>query len=747
MARVPWVPRPLRRPLAPLRRALDRLLYRLPLEWLVARSERRFARQPDPPRTALPDPLSWAPGLSLIVPERGGGELLAQCLTAAHVALAEIDEPVEVIVVVNGSRRADYASLESRFPAVQWLWFDVALGFTRAVLAGVQRARFGAVYLLNNDMRLEPAALSVLLPWRGPAVFAVASQILFPDDGRRREETGWTFMPQENGLPAPWHAESRHEVVRGTVWAGAGSALYHAGLLRELLPGSLPFDPFYWEDVDLGLRAWQRGFESLYCPASRALHLHRVTVMRYYPEVEVERIFERNRLQLQLRHPFPLQPLAPLLARLRALDTVTARELGHWRALRTLLQVREQTWRAPLRDLDRAGMPLASHRRIARDPILWVSPFALLPPRHGGALRTHRLAQELARDHDLILLSDERGLHGEPDDPCYAPFTAVYLVDGRPEPPPALAGDRVARMHSHAHPALQLELQRLVALHRPRLVLVEHMELAGLIDTLGAQRPPCMLNLQDVLLQPDDPSQRAADAAERALIARFDAVVVCSDEDRALLGGGVLVANGCDATLAAGYRPSTGAELLFAGPFRAEINWRAAVEFLRYAWPAIHAAVSDARLTLLGGPGAQARAQAESCFAQPGINVLEQVDDVRLLLARAALTINPQRGLRGSSLKVLESLAAGRICVSTVDGARGHRQPGYAGLVECKDVAGFADAIIPLLADPARRHAIEAPDAERLTSRSWEACAQPLRALVGRLTSAPASTRTHNAAA
>lgn len=175
MQRAPWVPRPLRRPLAPLRRALDWLLYRLPLEWLVARSERRFARQPDPPRAALPQPLRWAPGLSLIVPERGGGELLAQCLAAAHAALAEIDEAVEVIVVVNGSPRADYASLESRFPAVRWLWFDAALGFTRAVLAGVVGARFGAIYLLNNDMLLEPAALRALLPWRGPAVFAVAS--------------------------------------------------------------------------------------------------------------------------------------------------------------------------------------------------------------------------------------------------------------------------------------------------------------------------------------------------------------------------------------------------------------------------------------------------------------------------------------------------------------------------------------------------------------------------------------------
>ncbi len=101
------------------------------------------------------------------------------------------------------------------------------------------------------------------------------------------------------------------------------------------------------------------------------------------------------------------------------------------------------------------------------------------------------------------------------------------------------------------------------------------------------------------------------------------------------------------------------------------------------------------------------------------------------------LTINPQRGLRGSSLKVLESLAAGRVCVSTIDGARGHRQHGFAGLVECAEVAGFASAIIPLLRDPARRHAIEAPDAARLAACSWVACAQPLQTLVRSLVGRP----------
>jgi GT2 family glycosyltransferase len=701
--------------------ALSDLLCRLPLPaWRGARPV---------------ELLDWGQGVSVVIPERGAPEMLAQCLDRLGAAMAHTTEPSETIVVVNGSAPDAYAELARAHPAVRWVHHRDPLGFTSAVLRGVAQARYGSVYLLNNDMLLEPEALRAVLSWRGPHVFAVASQIFFQDSGRRREETGWTSMTVDDGLPRPWHEEPLGPTVRGTVYAGAGSALFHTGLLRKLLPDSLPFDPFYWEDTDLGVRAWRLGYEALFCPASVAWHKHRATVERFYEAAEVARIFERNRIQFQLRNPFPRQGLRTTLHHVASLDRATLRELGSWKACRGLWGARWRAACAPYRDL---GYEVMWTKRYLRPPggprrpkVVLVAPYAVLPPAHGSAVRIQRLATQLAKEFDVILLSDEADLYRGPAEPADGPFSSVHLVSGRPGEPEGLQASRIARIRSHSHRALRTELSRIMAVHRPVAVLVQHMELGGLVDV--EHRPAFILDMHDVLLCPGDTREAEADRYETELMDRFDGLIVSSPEDQALLGGrrSRLVPNGADLHPERGYTPSAGNhDILFMGPFRADANWVGIRDFLERAYPAVEAAVPGVSVTILGGKGAPAMAASEPCFARPSIRVLEFVDDLRPLLAASAVTINPQAELRGSSLKLIESAGAGRVCVSTRAGARGWLDQHLRSIVTVERVSDFAGPLIRLLSDETYRLALEAPDPEKLASRSWEAAGNELRAYV-----------------
>ncbi len=72
---------------------------------------------------------------------------------------------------------------------------------------------------------------------------------------------------------------------------------------------------------------------------------------------------------------------------------------------------------------------------------------------------------------------------------------------------------------------------------------------------------------------------------------------------------------------------------------------------------------------------------------------------------------------------MIESLAAGRACVSTEDGARGFADAGLPGLVTVPDVPAMVEPIIDLLENDDRRRRIESPDPSLLARFHWRNCA------------------------
>jgi glycosyltransferase involved in cell wall biosynthesis len=236
------------------------------------------------------------------------------------------------------------------------------------------------------------------------------------------------------------------------------------------------------------------------------------------------------------------------------------------------------------------------------------------------------------------------------------------------------------------------------------------------------------------LLQPDDPREQAADRHELACMRRYDGLIVSSAEDQVLLGclSSCLVANGIDISLSDDYVPSTGKRaILFVGPFRAPINFEGIVDFLKRVYPRLLSDVEGVSLTIVGGVGARARVANLECFAHPSIQLLEQVEDIPDLIRAHAVTINPQESLRGSSLKVIESLAVGRVCVSTRAGARGHLDASFDALLVADDEVEFARVLAEILLDDARRVQLERPQSDRLAPYDWSAQGRRLRDYLG----------------
>jgi O-antigen biosynthesis protein len=256
---------------------------------------RRPSRADSPVRPA-------EPGISVVIPSRNGRDLLAAQMPGI---LREL-EPFasEVIVVDNGSDDGTAQWLRAAYPKARVELSAGPLSFARAVNRGIALARFSHVCLLNNDMLVEPEFFRALRRKfdEVTSLFCATAQIRFPP-GVRREETGKAVMAQTGPEDFPVRCDEPLPGEDGTyvLYGSGGCSLYDVAKLRALGCVDEAYEPAYVEDLDLGYRAWQRGWPTVFVAGAVVEHRHRATTRRYYTKEQLEAVLEVNYLKFVAR--------------------------------------------------------------------------------------------------------------------------------------------------------------------------------------------------------------------------------------------------------------------------------------------------------------------------------------------------------------------------------------------------------------------------------------------------------------
>ena len=159
------------------------------------------------------------------------------------------------------------------------------LGFARSVNRGVSLAKGELVVLLNTDVAPAPDCLVRLRAYfRDPDVFAV------------------TCNSGEGYAGATWqHGFLHHFPIASitsapSLWASGGQAAFAKAKWQELSGMDPLYAPFYWEDVDLGYRAWKRGWRILFAPDAHCTHRHETSVIHTHYQSQVASVALRNQL-------------------------------------------------------------------------------------------------------------------------------------------------------------------------------------------------------------------------------------------------------------------------------------------------------------------------------------------------------------------------------------------------------------------------------------------------------------------
>ena len=145
-------------------------------------------------------------------------------------------------------------------------------------------------------------------------------------------------------------------------------------------------------------------------------------------------------------------------------------------------------------------------------------------------------------------------------------------------------------------------------------------------------------------------------------------------------------------------RPSITPTVLFVGALDVATNIDAVTWLIDRVWPRVHAARPDAALVVAGrAPHGSLRLLVE---AAPGVTLVADPPTMEPLLASAQVGVNPAISGSGVNIKLVEYLTAALPVVSTSHATRGLDLRDGVDLLVRDDPAGFAAAVLELLADP-----------------------------------------------
>jgi len=377
--------------------------------------------------------------------------------------------------------------------------------------------------------------------------------------------------------------------------------------------------------------------------------------------------------------------------------------------------------------------------------ILFVSPYSIYPPLHGGAVLMLQAIQELSKRHAVsVLLFVDRPEEAESNQALAQWARHVHAVLRRP----ALRSHFSLRPHAEQvffDPQFAALLDKLVFQYQVDVIQFEYTQLAQY--RLPLERTPQCLFEHDVYFRSvrrqlvsgaGGVGAKASELFEwlRALrfevaaAGRFDAVFTCHEEERRLLESFL---NGHRPVVVAGLRtavdsasypfpggPRREDSLLFVGNFQHRPN----VEGLRYftgeIFPRIRARRPTATLTVVGAQASPELERAAIASAEKGAVCFRgSVPDIREPLSEYAVFVCPILSGAGVRVKLLEAFSSGIPVVSTSFGAEGiAATPGLDFL--CGDSPEqFTDACLQLLEQPAQATQLAA-HARRLVEATYD---------------------------
>ena len=250
------------------------------------------------------------PKVSILIPTRDGGEMLAGCLRSLRTQTTYGN--YEVIVIDNGSREADTLALlqaEEAAGRLRVLRIDEPFNFSRLNNRAVEAAQGEFIVLMNDDIEIiTPGWLEEMLgPAQLPEVGCVGARLWYPDE--RMQHGGCIFALGIAGhahrfLPRGEVGYHYRAVLQQEFAALTGACLLVRKSLFARIGGLDETLAVAFNDIDFCLRLGQKGYRHVWTPYAEMIH-HESATRGQEDAPEKKQRFAREIALMQARWGLP----------------------------------------------------------------------------------------------------------------------------------------------------------------------------------------------------------------------------------------------------------------------------------------------------------------------------------------------------------------------------------------------------------------------------------------------------------
>lgn len=242
--------------------------------------------------------------ISVVIPTFNGKNLLEENIPFLLKSLASENLDFEILICDDASSDNSISFLQTNYPDFIVLKNEVNKGFSPTINLGILKASKDLVFILNNDVKMTDYYFEKQFKYfEKEDTFGVMGKIV----GTESETQDTAKYPNYEGLKVKGSTNFELSDAPADFWiptfmlSGANALIDRKKI--QLLGG---FDeiyaPFYWEDVDLSVRAWRLGWKSYYEPNSSCIHPTSTTIGKLFKKKHVSIISDRNKFIFHTLH-------------------------------------------------------------------------------------------------------------------------------------------------------------------------------------------------------------------------------------------------------------------------------------------------------------------------------------------------------------------------------------------------------------------------------------------------------------